>query len=133
MDAERIAIARECLEAAHTGGMNFPAIIGRLIAAGFEGYLVDYRCGTQSYYLPDGDAVTLPLPHSAGTIAPIFDAESVERLIRWAQADGPDYSYPAFCEQVKEAGCAGYLVTLLGRRVVYYGRTGDMHVEHFPG
>lgn len=133
MDAERIAIARECLEAAHTGSMNFPAIIGRLVAAGFEGYLVDYRCGTQSYYLPDGDAVTLPLPHSAGTIAPTFDAASVERLIRWAQADGPDYSYPAFCEQVKQAGCAGYLVSFLGRRVVYYGRTGDMHVEHFPG
>lgn len=133
MDAERIAIARECLEAAYTGSLNFPAIIGRLLAAGFEGYLVDYRCGTQSYYLPDGDAVTLPLPHSAGSIAPTFDAAWVERLIRWAQADGPDYSYPTFCEQVKQAGCAGYLVSFLGRRVVYYGRAGDMHVEHFPG
>lgn len=133
MDAERIAIARECLEAAHTGSLNFPAIIGRLMAAGFEGYLVDYRCGTQSYYLPDGKAVTLSLPDSAGTIAPDFNGATVERLIRWAQADRPDYSYPAFCEQVKAAGCAGYLVTFLGRRVVYYGRTGDMHVEHFPG
>lgn len=133
MDAERIAIARECLEAAHTGSLNFPAIIGRLVNAGFEGYLVDYRCGTQSYYLPDGDSITLPLPHGTGTISPAFDAPAVERLIRWAQADGPDYSYPAFCDRVMAAGCAGYLVTFLGRRVVYYGRTGDMHVEHFPG
>ncbi|KPF84421.1 hypothetical protein IP70_15350 [alpha proteobacterium AAP38] len=133
MDAERIAIARECLEAAHTGSLNFPAIIGRLVNAGFEGYLVDYRCGTQSYYLPDGDSITLPLPHAASTICPTFDAPAVERLIRWAQADGPDYSYPAFCDRVMAAGCAGYLVTFLGRRVVYYGRTGDMHVEHFPG
>lgn len=30
------------------------------------------------------------------------------------------------------AGCAGYLVSLPGRRVVYYGRTGETHVELIP-
>jgi len=34
--------------------------------------------------------------------------------------------------QVKAAGCAGYLVSFLGRRVVYYGRSAETHVEHFP-
>jgi hypothetical protein len=27
----------------------------------------------------------------------------------------------------------GYLVSLLGKRVVYYGRTGEIHTEYFPG
>ena len=31
-----------------------------------------------------------------------------------------------------EAGCVGYMAFMAGRRVVYYGRTGDSHVEWFP-
>ena len=56
----------------------------------------------------------------------------LERLVRWAQANPADYSYVAFCEKVKVAGCAGYLVSFLGRRVVYFGRTAETHVEHVP-
>ena len=44
----------------------------------------------------------------------------------------PIDSYAAFSEKAKTAGCAGYLVSVLGRRVVYYGRTAETHVEHFP-
>jgi hypothetical protein len=72
------------------------------------------------------------MPSSAGAIAGTFGAAGVEKLVRWAQANGPDYSYKAFCERVKAAGCAGYLVSFLGRRVVYFGRTAETHVEHFP-
>lgn len=132
MDAERIAIAQICLDAAHDGSLSFPEIVGKLIAAGFEGYMVDYRRGTQTYYLPDSDSVMLEMPSSAGAIAGAFGAAGVEKLVRWAQANGPDYSYKTFCERVKAAGCAGYLVSFLGRRVVYFGRTAETHVEHFP-
>ena len=65
-------------------------------------------------------------------MAAAFDAEAVAGLVRWAQASGPDYSYAGFCERVKAAGCAGYLVSFSGRRVLYYGRTAEIHVEHFP-
>jgi len=132
MDAERIAIARRCLDAAHAGSRSFPEIVGELIAAGFEAYSVDYRCNTQTYYLPDGDSVVLDMPQSAGGVASAFDASAVGSLVRWAQANGPDYSYKAFCERVKAAGCAGYVVSFLGRRVVYLGRTAETHVELFP-
>jgi uncharacterized protein YbcV (DUF1398 family) len=132
MDAERIAVAKACLDAAHDGSLSFPEIIGKLIDAGFEGYAVDYRRNSQIYYLPDGDSVELDLPHSTGAVAAAFDSLGVEALVRWAQANDPDYSYSAFCEKVKDAGCAGYLVSFLGRRVLYYGRTAETHVELFP-
>ena len=132
MDAERTAIAETCLRAAHDGSLAFPEIVGRLIAAGFEGYSVDYRRNNQTFYLPDGDSVTLELQSPAGSVAAGFDAAAVERLVRWAQANAADYSYVAFCEKVTAAGCAGYLVSFLGRRVVYFGRTVETHVEHFP-
>jgi uncharacterized protein YbcV (DUF1398 family) len=132
MDAGRIAVAKACLNAAHDGSLSFPEIIGKLIDAGFEGYAVDYRRNSQTYYLPDGDGVEFDMPHSAGAVAATFDSAGVEALVRWAQVNGSDYSYAAFCERVKAAGCAGYLVSFLGRRVVYYGRTAETHVELFP-
>ncbi|GEO38567.1 hypothetical protein SAE02_27150 [Skermanella aerolata] len=132
MDAERISIAQSCLDAAHDGSLGFPAIVGKLIAARFEGYTVDYRRNTQTYYLPDGDSVALDMPHSDGITAATFDAAAIEGLVRWAQRGEPDYSYSGFCEKAKGAGCAGYLVSFLGRRVVYFGRTAETHIERFP-
>ena len=132
MDAERISIAQTCLNAAHDGSLSFPQIVGRLIDAGFEGYAVDYRRNGQTYYLPDGDSVTMHMQPSGGAVAAAFDATEIEHLVRWAQANPADYSYVAFCEKAKDAGCAGYLVSFLGRRVVYFGRTAETHVEHFP-
>ncbi|MCX5496375.1 DUF1398 domain-containing protein [Kaistia dalseonensis] len=132
MDAERISIAENCLHAAHDGSLSFPEIVGRLITAGFEGYTVDYRRNTQTFYLPDGDSVMLDMQPSDGNVAPAFNASEIERLVRWAQANPADYSYVAFSEKAKAAGCAGYLVSFLGRRVVYFGRTAETHVEHFP-
>ncbi|MCW0199876.1 hypothetical protein [Sphingopyxis sp.] len=132
MDAERIAVAKACLNAAHDGSLSFPEIIGKLVSAGFEGYAVDYRRNVQLYYLPDGDNIELGMPHSIVPVAAPFDSAGVEVLVRWAQANGPDYSYAIFCEKAKAAGCAGYLVSFIGRRVVYYGRTAETHVELFP-
>jgi uncharacterized protein YbcV (DUF1398 family) len=132
MNAERITIAENCLHAAQDGSLSFPEIVGKLIAAGFEGYTVDYRRNSQTYYLPDGDSVAMEMHPSASSVAAAFDSIEVERLVRWAQANPADYSYVAFCERVKAAGCAGYLVSFLGRRVVYFGRTAETHVEHFP-
>jgi len=132
MDAERISIAKACQEGAHDNSLSFPEFVGKLIAAGFEGYTVDYRRNAQAFYLPDGDSVVLEMHPYAGSVAANFDAAEVERLVRWAQANPADYRYVAFCQKVKAAGCAGYLVSFLGRRVVYFGRTAETHVEHFP-
>lgn len=132
MDAERIAVAECCLAGAHDGSLSFPEIVGRLIAAGFDGYLVDYRCGRQTFYLPEGDGLVLDMPRAPASVAAGFDAAVIERLVRWAQASPADYSYAAFSDRAMAAGCAGYLVSFPGRRVVYFGRTAETHVEHFP-
>lgn len=130
--ADLAAVAQQCLDATHDGSLSFPAIIGRLIEAGFEGYAVDYRRSAQSFYLPDGTSLDLPMPSHAGPVAAAFDKAVVEAQIRWAQSGDQAYTYQAFSRNVAAAGCAGYLVSFLGRRVVYYGRTGDIHVELFP-
>jgi uncharacterized protein YbcV (DUF1398 family) len=132
MDAHRVAIAQKCLTAAYDKTMDFPDIIGLLIQSGFEGYIVDYRRNTATYYLPDGDSVVLDGHPADEPVAPGFDGSQMAALIKWAQANPPDYSYAAFCQKVKAAGCAGYIVSFSGRRVLYFGRTAETHVEHFP-
>jgi uncharacterized protein YbcV (DUF1398 family) len=127
-------VARQTLDAAYAGTMDFPQIVRALMAAGYEGYDVDFRSGTATYFRPGGAPAQLALPTAATTvdIAASFTASVVERAVRAAQAGGPDYTYTGFCDAVKAAGCAGYMVSFLGRRVVYFGRTAETHVEHFP-
>jgi len=132
MDTKYRAIAQQCLTGAESGTMTFPQIVGALIEAGFDGYLVDLRLAQAIYYLPDGAAVELPMQQSAVAIDAHFDSGTVQAAIREAQALSPGYTYLGFCDKVKRAGCAGYLVSFLGRRVLYFGRTAETHVEHFP-
>lgn len=132
MDVRRTTIAETCLNAAYDKTMAFPDIVGTLIGAGFEGYTVDYRSNTTTYFLPDGDHVTLTNRGSEGCVAARFDQPGVKAQIDWAQANPDDYSYTAFCKNVKALGCAGYIVSFSGRRVLYFGRTAETHVEHFP-
>lgn len=130
MDAHRQRVAEACLAASYEGARNFPAILGELAGAGFEGYLVDYRRGRTTYFLPDGDSVDVENQETPGTVEAVFMAEVVEANVRKSQAG--THSYVEFCKAVKAAGCAGYIVSLLGRRVTYFGRTGETHVELMP-
>lgn len=130
MTPDQTATARACHAGAATGTMSFPQILATLAAAGFEGYFVDYRAGTCRYVLTTGDSTdctSAPLQ-----VALPFDAPAIAAAIGHAQSGAADYSYAGFSAAVTQAGCAGYLVSLPGRRVVYFGRTGETHVEHFP-
>jgi hypothetical protein len=68
----------------------------------------------------------------ARPVASAFHPAGVQAAIREAQQMVPGYSYAGFCEKVASAGCAGYIVSFLGRRAVYFGRTAETLVERFP-
>ena len=112
--------------------MAFPEIVSALMTAGFEGYSVDYRTATATYFAADGGLIALPIHAVAAPVAPRFDGAAMQAAIREAQASGPDYTYAGFCEKATAAGCAQYLVSFTGRRALYIGRDGATHVEHFP-
>jgi uncharacterized protein YbcV (DUF1398 family) len=132
VDARLTKLAQTCLEGAEKDAMTFPQIVGMLTLEGFEGYSIDFRRGTGTYYLGDGDSVELPMHRGPVRIDAAFDGAAVRAAIRQAQELVPGYTYAGFCKKVIAAGCAGYIVSLPGRRVLYYGRTADIHVEHFP-
>lgn len=130
MNAEMTAIALDCFRGADEGRMTFPQILGQLAAAGFDGYVVDFRRGDTTYVLPDGASVSF-----AGhrpDVAAQFDASALKAAITEAQTGAAGYSYAGFCTKAGAAGCALYLVSLGGRRVVYVRRSGETHTELFP-
>ncbi|KCZ92458.1 DUF1398 domain-containing protein [Hyphomonas johnsonii] len=132
MDPHRITVARASLDGAEQGTKTFPQIVGDLMAAGFESYMIDFRRATATYYLPDGESTALEA-HPVGTpVAAAFDADAIQAAIRDAQNAVPGYTYAGFCERVAAAGCAGYIVSFPGRRALYFGRTAETLVEPFP-
>jgi uncharacterized protein YbcV (DUF1398 family) len=130
MHAKAKSVAEACSRAAEDGSMDFPQILGKLSEAGIEGYFVDYRRAVKIYYLPEGKSIEVADGYLHGTVAAMFDAAKVAAAV--GQSQRGEHSYREFCEKVIAAGCAGYIVSILGRRVVYFGRTAEMHVEHFP-
>lgn len=132
MNDHKKAIAKACLESAENNTMSFPEIVAKLMQEGFEGYAIDLRRARATYYMPDGDSVEVPAHQIDVAIAPAFDAARIQTAIKEAQQLVPGYTYLGFCNKVASAGCAGYMVSFSGRRVLYIGRTAETHVEHFP-
>jgi uncharacterized protein YbcV (DUF1398 family) len=133
MTADWKDVARATLEGSESGRTTFPQTLRDLMEAGFDGYAVDFRRSTRTYYMPNGEALELNTEPTTTPVAASFDAAVVREAIREAQQLVPGYTYQGFCAKVARAGCAGYVVSLLGRRVLYYARTGDTHTEYFPG
>lgn len=132
MTEDQKAIARACLHGAEGNSMSFSQIVGTLIEADFDGYAIDFRHATATYYLADGESIQLPAHRSPTPVAPAFDTARIQAAIREAQQEVPGYTYLGFCDKVTAAGCAGYIVSFTGRRALYYGRTAETHVEYFP-
>jgi uncharacterized protein YbcV (DUF1398 family) len=121
----------EASRASDEGNQSFGEIVKQLADAGVERYHQDFVRSERTYYLPDGESEVVHNAAVATTPAAAFSTSGVEAAVRAAQAGA--IQYKEFCRQAMEAGCVGYLVSIAGRRVVYYGRTGDLHVEYFPG
>ena len=68
------------------------------------------------------------LPHLP--IAQEFSTEGIVAAIRGAQSD--TIRYPEFMKQSAAAGVIAYWAFLTGKKVIYFGRKGEMHIEKFP-
>ncbi|HEY6456781.1 MAG TPA: DUF1398 family protein [Steroidobacteraceae bacterium] len=125
-------VAGAILEGSESGATTFAQNLRDLMEAGFDGYAVDFRRSTRTYYMPNGETLELKTQPTPTPLTEAFDAAVVREAIREAQQLVPGYTYKDFCAKVARAGCAGYVVSLLGQRVLYYGRTCETHTEYFP-
>lgn len=124
------AVVEACTQDSDRERASFPEVVARLREAGVERYHADLVRGEKTYYLPSGEthvSVAAPVAARPADAFAASDVDAAVRAIQWGEL-----TYIRFCERIAEAGCVGYHVSLPGRRAVYYGRTGELHVEHFP-
>lgn len=123
-------IIREVSRATEQGEMTFPQVVESLTEIGVESYFVDFASGQNTYYLTDGTTHTVAMNLHSGPIAAAFSSTDLVAAIRGAQAD--TVRYPEFVKRSKAAGVIGYWAFLAGKRVIYFGRKGEQHIEEFP-
>lgn len=120
----------DALTGSSEGRLTFPEVVRMLTEAGVESYFVDFLHEDDTFYLPDGkthvERITLP----SAPVADSFSATEVSATIRAAQAD--TIRYPEIVDRLRQAGVAAYWVFLTGRKVLYFGRKGETHLEEFP-
>ncbi len=126
-----LAILEDCTQGSDEERLTFPQVVGNLTSAGIERYHADLQRSEKTYYLPSGESQVLKThvidARAAGDFSPAGVADAV-RAIQKGQI-----KYIEFCERIHKAGCVSYIVSLAGKRAVYYGRTGEAYVEMFPG
>lgn len=131
MNSDQIAIAQQCATLSAAGAINFGEVIGRLKSAGIERYHADYSRMETTFYTPAGGSCVVPMEHEPAQIAQAFSAAQVEAAVRRSQRG--EIKYREFTHQALAAGCVGYFVQITGQCVQYFGRSGEIHTEWFPG
>lgn len=64
-------------------------------------------------------------------MARVFDQAALQADIVDSQQNGQEFK--DFSRRAIEAGVSGYFAFLSGKRVTYFGRQSDQHVEWFLG
>ncbi|WP_411823962.1 DUF1398 family protein [Leptospira sp. 'Mane'] len=125
-----IETIKETVNLSLGGKITFPQVVGMLLKEGIESYHVDFVRAENRYYTASGEIYLESVPHKFPIAAKEFSASSVSAIIKKVQAG--KINYQEFIEEVMAAGCIYYIAYLAGKRVIYFGREGDFHVEHFP-
>lgn len=120
----------KALEGSQAGKLRFPEVVGMLIDAGVESYFADLIRGEERFYTPNGETHVEKMSPPPAKVADDFSQSGIVAAIRAAQAD--EIRYPEFLKRAFAAGTAGYWAFLAGKRVIYFGRKGEFHVEEFP-
>jgi uncharacterized protein YbcV (DUF1398 family) len=124
------AVIHQVLAESQAGKLIFPEVVRRLSEVGVESYLCDLATGAETFYMSDGtthaEKMTLPL----SPIAEQFSSSGIVAAIRGAQSD--TIRYPEFMKRSAAAGIIAYWAFLTGKKVIYFGRKGESHVEEFP-
>ena len=130
MNEHQTQVIQQCAYGSLAGKLTFPEIVGQLAQIGIERYHADYTRQEITYYFADGESAVIATPHPSHETAAQFSTSDVAHAVRQSQRN--EHTYLDFIQKTMSAGCVGYFVQITGRRVIYFGRSGESHVEYFP-
>ena len=121
----------EVMADSQAGKLTFPEVVKKLLELGVESYFIDFAARRETLYMQDEILQIEELAVAVDPVNATYSEEKLVEAIRGAQADR--VRYPEFVQLATAAGVVGYWAFLTGRKVVYFGRKGEMHTEMFPG
>lgn len=125
-------VIAEAARATLDGSILFPEVVRRLLETGVEYYHVDYVALQKTFYSASGEIIKTPINYEGlPSVASEFDVEALRSAILDSQQNGQHYH--EFTKRAMSAGVQGYIAFLSGKRVTYWGRSGNQHTEWFPG
>jgi uncharacterized protein YbcV (DUF1398 family) len=124
-------VIHEVLAETQKGKLIFPEVVRRLLEVGVESYFCDLATGAETFYMSNGESQVEKMILPLSPVAAEFSSSDVIAAIRGAQAD--KIRYPEFVKRSTAAGVIAYWAFLTGKKVIYFGRKGESHVEDFPG
>jgi uncharacterized protein YbcV (DUF1398 family) len=124
------SVIHEVLTETQAGKLIFPEVVRRLLEVGVESYFCDLATGVETLYLSDAKSYQEKMFLPLSPVAEEFSSSDVITAIRGAHAD--TIRYPEFIKRAAAAGVIAYWAFLTGRKVIYFGRKGQFHVEDFP-
>jgi uncharacterized protein YbcV (DUF1398 family) len=98
---------------------------------GVESYFCDLANGAETFYQTNGETPTEKMVLPLMPVAEEFSRPELVAAIRGAQTD--TIRYPEFMKRSSAAGVIAYWAFLTGKKVIYFGRKGEFHIEEFPG
>jgi uncharacterized protein YbcV (DUF1398 family) len=126
-----IETIHDALAGSLAGTKAFPDVVGTMLAEGVESYRADLVRMEETFYTPDGETHVEKMNLAPRAIGQQFSTLDVVAAIRASQAGKS--KYPEFLQRVMDAGTTSYVVFLNGKKVIYFGRKGEFHIEEFPG
>src|SRR5262245_33342069 len=106
----------------------FPEVVKPLAGAGVRSYDADLIRLRNTYYDAARQTQDEALPLTGDpTVAATFDKSAVAAAVRTIQRG--EIGYADFLRRIMAAGCASYRVFIDGRKVIYFGRDGEFHIE----
>jgi uncharacterized protein YbcV (DUF1398 family) len=119
-------------------GLPFPQTVSALMALGVSRYHIDYVARTATAYVfntqtgaTDIDVADIPSPFKPQHASAKWSEEGVVGAVGRVQKG--EVTYAQFATQCIESGVTNYFAYLEGKRVIYFGALGDVHIEWFPG
>jgi uncharacterized protein YbcV (DUF1398 family) len=123
-------VISEVMHESNGGKLVFPEVVRRLLEAGVESYFADLAQGQETFYLCDGRTHIEKMSIALFAVTEAFSKSGIVSAIRAAQTDA--IRYPEFVKRAAASGIVAYWAFLTGKKVIYFGRQGEFHVEAFP-
>lgn len=124
------AVIQEVSRKSFGGQITFPEVVGKLLGIGVDSYRADLVQNQKVFFFGNGEVHAENFEFKGPQIPASFSGEKVVAAIRASQAG--QINYQEFLNRAMLAGVSSYTAYLIGRKVIYTGRNGDFHVEHFP-